>query len=124
MAATTALDDARERFPVGSTANYWLAGKCRSAVGIVGDPWLDDERGVIYVPVQVGRGATVSFDDYPAHCLLEGLAAGPPPSQSPEEVARLARGLREDLVHLEDDDSQPAERVFSGASNRHASMLA
>ena len=121
MAAATALEDARERFPVGSTAIYWLAGRNRGRGRVTADPWEDDD-GPVYVPLQMSNNH--EGDDYPAANLTARGELGPPPSQEPEEVARLARGLREDLVHLEDDDSQPAERAYSGTSNRRASMLA
>ena len=121
MAAATALSDASERFPVGSTAIYWLAGRNRGRGRVTADAWEDDD-GLVYVPLQMSNNA--EGDDYPAACLTTRSELGPPPSQEPEEVARLARGLREDLVHLEDDDSQPAERAYSGTSNRRASMVA
>ena len=121
MATVTALDDARERFPVGSTAIYWLAGRNRGRGRVIADAWENDD-GPVYVPLQMSNNH--EGDDYPAANLTARGELGPPPSQEPEEVARLARGLREDLVHLEDDASQPAERAYSGTSNRRASMLA
>jgi hypothetical protein len=121
VAAATALADASERFPVGSTAKYWLAGRRHGDGRVTADPWEDDD-GLVYVPLMMGNNG--DGDDYPAACLTTRSELGPPPSQEPEEVARLARGLREDLAHLDDDDSQPAERAYSGTSNRRASMLA
>ncbi len=122
MASATALADASERFPVGSTAKYWLAGRRHGDGRVTADAWEDDD-GLVYVPLILdGRGD--DGDDYPAACLTTRSELGPPPSQEPEEVARRAAGLREDLAHLEDDDSKPAERAYSGTSNRRASMLA
>lgn len=120
MAAATALSDASERFPVGSSAIYWLAGRNRGLGRVTADAWEDDD-GPVYVPLQMSNNAEV--DDYPAACLTARGEVGPPPSQEPEEVARLARGLREDLVHLEDDHSRPAERN-SATANRRASIIA